>query len=172
MIPRNVIITNIITVVSSVFLVLSCVLNDREKIYSCQALESTFLAIGYIFISAWSGMTTQLVAVARNLIVRKNLFSFPLMIVFAFFTAVFGIAVNSSGFVGLLPVISSVQLTVCNYYAKTIKAIKLSFIINIAIYATYSFLVMDFTSGITESVIGIITVVSLFKLVRGEKNAE
>ena len=69
------------------------------------------------------------------------------------------------GFVGILPILAIVQITLCNYYLKNIKTIKIGFIVNSAIYIVYFLAIWDFSSTIIETITALIGLISLFKLV-------
>ena len=73
------------------------------------------------------------------------------------------------GLIGLLPMIGIIQLTICNYYLKTIKWIKVAFIVNVLIYAVYFIGIYDLVSCATQIITAIIGFVSLFKLIQDEK---
>ena len=87
---------------------------------------------------------------------------------FIILSVVFGLAVNTKGIIGLLPIIAIVQITLCNYYLKTIKWIKLSFIVNELFYIVYFIAIWDFSSSVIESITAIIGLISLFKLLKKE----
>lgn len=169
---ENVIIANIISFVAAIFLVLSCVLNDRKKVYFFQLMESATLCVTYVFLGAWTGCITMIMAVCRNVVVLSGKYTKKLAFLFAALTAVVGISVNREGIVGLMPIAATVELTVCNYYAKSPAAIKLSFIGNIIIYVIYSFLVQDYSTAVVETVTGLVALVSLVKLLLSRKHEE
>lgn len=68
------------------------------------------------------------------------------------------------GFVGLLPIIAIIQITFSNYYLKSIKTIKISFIVNSAIYIVYFLAILDFASAGIESFTALVGLISLTKL--------
>ena len=80
-----------------------------------------------------TGVTTMAIAASHNLMVYKDRLTFRWTIFFIVISVVLGLAVNTMGFVGLLPIIAIVQITLCNYYLKSIKTIKIGFIVNSAI---------------------------------------
>ena len=77
--------------------------------------------------------------------------------------------INTMGLIGLLPMIGIIQLTICNYYLKTIKWIKVAFIVNVLIYAIYFIGIYDIVSCLTQVITAIIGFISLFKLIKNEK---
>ena len=91
-------------------------------------------------------------------------------IFFIVISIVLGLAVNTMGFVGLLPIIAIVQITLCNFYLKTIRTIKTGFIINSAIYVVYFLAILDFSSAVIESFTALVGIVSLYRLLTGDSN--
>lgn len=85
--------------------------------------------------------------------------------IFGVFSTVIGFAVNNLGLVGLIPIIATVQITICNYICKDIKWIKLSFIINESFYIIYFWCLFDFTSVIIQLITVSVGCISFFKLV-------
>ena len=163
--PLNIIIGNIISLIAGVFIILSMWVNDEKKAYLYQFLNAFILIISSVFFFSWTGVTTMAIAATRNLMVYKDRLTLRWTVFFIVISVVLGLMVNTMGFVGLLPIIAIVQITLCNYYLKTIKSIKTSFIVNSAIYIVYFLAILDFSSAAIESVTALIGVVALFKLV-------
>ena len=163
--PLNIIIGNIISLIAGVFIILSMWVNDEKKAYLYQFLNAFILFISSVFFFSWTGVTTMAIAATRNMMVYKDRLTLRWTVFFIVISVVLGLMVNTMGFVGLLPIIAIVQITLCNYYLKTIKSIKTSFIVNSAIYIVYFLAILDFSSAAIESVTALIGVVALFKLI-------
>ena len=166
--PVNIIIGNAISLFAGIFLILSMWVNDEKEAYKHQFLNAFFLTISSIFFLSWTGVTTMALAASRNVMVYKDKLTFNWTIFFIILSVVFGFAVNTKGIIGLLPIIAIVQITLCNYYLKTIKWIKLSFIVNELFYIVYFITIWDFSSSVIESITAIIGLISLFKLLKKE----
>ena len=126
--------------------------------------------ISSVFFFSWTGVVTMAIAASRNLMVYYDRLTMKWTVFFIIVSVVLGLAVNTLGFVGLLPVIAIIQITLCNYYLKTIKSIKTSFIVNSGIYIVYFLAILDFSSAAIESITALIAVVSLVKLISDSKN--
>ena len=163
--PLNIVIGNIISLIAGVFIILSMWVNDEKKAYLYQFLNAFILIISSVFFFSWTGVTTMAIAATRNMMVYKDRLTLRWTVFFIVISVVLGLMVNTMGFVGLLPIIAIVQITLCNYYLKTIKSIKTSFIVNSAIYIVYFLAILDFSSAAIESVTALIGVVALFKLI-------
>ena len=164
----NIIIGNGISLIAGVFLILSMWVNDEKEAYKHQFLNAFLLMISSVFFLSWTGVTTMGMAAARNAMVYKDRLTRNWTIFFIVISVVFGVLVNTMGIIGWLPIIGIVQLTLCNYYLKTIKLIKISFIVNSAIYIVYFLAIFDISSACIETFTALVGVVSLVRLVLSE----
>lgn len=164
--PWNIVAGNIISLVAGLFLVLSMWVNDEKEAYKHQFLNAFTLMISSVFFLSWTGVTTMAIAATRNVFVYKDKLTLNWTIFFIILSVVIGLMVNTMGFIGLLPIIAIVQITVCNYLFKSIKWIKLSFIVNELFYIVYFIAIWDISSFVIESATALIGLYSFFKLVR------
>lgn len=164
----NILVGNAISLVAGVFIILSMWVNDEKQAYKYQFLNAFILMISSVFFLSWTGVTTMAIAATRNAMVYKDKLTFNWTVFFIIISIVLGLLVNTMGFVGLLPIIAIIQITLCNYYLKSIKTIKSSFIVNSAIYVIYFLAILDFSSAVIESITALIGVVSLVRLIRSK----
>lgn len=165
----NIVVGNAISLIAGIFIILSMWVNDEKQAYKYQFLNAFILIISSVFFLSWTGVTTMAIAAARNAMVYNDKLTFNWTVFFIIISIVLGLLVNTMGFVGLLPIIAIIQITLCNYYLKTIKSIKSSFILNSAIYVIYFLAILDFSSAVIESVTALIGVVSLVRLIRSKE---
>ena len=166
--PVNILIGNGISFVAGIFLLISCCVNDSKKAYKYQFLEAFTLTVSSVFFMSWTGVTTMAIAAIRNAMVYKDKLTRNWTIFFVILSVVLGFFVNTMGIIGFLPIIAIVQITVCNYYLKTIRSIKTSFIVNLLFYIIYFLSIYDFTSAIIQIITAAIGVVSLINLIKKE----
>ena len=102
------------------------------------------------------------------MIVYKDRLTLNWTVFFIVLSVALGLMVNTMGFIGLLPIIAIVQITICNYTLRQIKWIKLSFIVNEFFYIVYFLAILDFSSSVIEIITAGIGLVSFFKLIRDE----
>jgi len=168
----NLVIGNIISLIAGIFIILSMWVNDEKKAYFYQFLNAFILMISSVFFFSWTGVVTMAIAASRNLMVYYDRLTMKWTVFFIIISVVLGLAVNTLGFVGLLPIIAIIQITLCNYYLKTIKPIKTSFIVNSGIYIVYFLAILDFSSAAIESITALIGVISLIKLIMDSKKED
>lgn len=162
--PANIIIGNIISLIGGFFLILSMWVNDEKKAYKHQFINAFILMISSVFFLSWTGVVTMAIAATRNAMVYKDKLTFKWVVVFIAVSVILGLMVNTLGFIGLLPIIAIVQLSLSNYYLKTIKSIKISFIVNSGIYVVYFLMIYDFSSAVIEGITTFIGLIALFRL--------
>ena len=163
--PLNIVIGNVISLIAGIFIIISMWVNDEKQAYKHQFLNAFILMISSVFFLSWTGVVTMAIAASRNLMVYKDRLTFHWTVFFIVISIVLGVLVNTMGFVGLLPIIAIVQITLCNYYLKTIKKIKIGFIVNSAIYIVYFLAIWDFASAAIESFTAMVGVVALARLI-------
>ena len=169
---NRILIGNLISACASGCLAASCVVNDKKRAYFFQMMESLLLTVSACFFGVWSRMSTQAVGTARTGLVTNETCSTPPLILCTALTTVIGTAVNNRGLIGLIPVAATVQLTLCNYFVKSLRGVKLSFLINVILWTIYSYCILDIAYGTASAVIGVLTVISLIRLVRKEKTEQ
>ena len=174
--PLNIVIGNVISLIAGIFIILSMWVNDEKQAYKYQFLNAFILMISSVFFfswtgvtTIWTGVTTMAIAASRNAMVYKDKLTFNWTAFFIVISVVLGLLVNTLGFIGLLPIIAIIQITLCNYYLKTIKTIKMGFILNSAIYIIYFLAILDFASAAIESFTALVGVVALIRLIRSER---
>jgi hypothetical protein len=163
--PWNIIAGNLISLFAGIFVIFSLWVNDDKKAYKYQILNAFILIIASFFFNSYVGMVVMAMVTIRLCMVYKERFSIRWAIFFVVLSTVIGFAVNNLGLVGLIPIIATVQITICNYLCKDIKWIKLSFIINESFYIIYFWCVFDFTSVIIQLITVSVGCISFFKLV-------
>ena len=164
----NIVIGNAISLIAGIFIILSMWVNDEKRAYKYQFLNAFILIISSVFFYSWTGVVTMAIAASRNAMVYYDRLTFVWTTFFIAVSVVLGLSVNTLGLVGLLPIIAIIQLSLCNYYLKTIKPIKISFIVNSAIYVVYFLAIWDISSAGIESFTALVGLVSLFRLLKSE----
>ena len=164
----NIIVGNAISLVAGIFIILSMWVNDEKKAYRYQFWNAFILMISSVFFFSWTGVVTMAIAASRNAMVYHDRLTFKWTMFFIAVSIVLGLSVNTLGIVGILPIIAIIQISLSNYYLKTIKPIKTSFIINSAIYVVYFIAIWDISSATIESITAMVGVISLLRLIRAE----
>ena len=114
----NIVVGNAISLIAGIFIILSMWVNDEKKAYKYQFLNAFILAISSVFFFSWTGVVTMAIAASRNLMVYYERLTWRWTVFFIIISIVIGLLVNTMGFIGLLPIIAIIQITLCNYNYK------------------------------------------------------
>lgn len=161
-----ILIGNALSFLAAMFLFLSSILKRKDKIFIFQFFECATLAVASFFFGAYAGISTLLLSAVRNVLIAKNKFGKTLMYVFLLLTLTLGIITNNRGAVGLMPVIATIQITVCGCVFEGIIETKISIAVNTVIWVVYSFIIKDYSTGIIDSIVLAAAIVSTVKFIR------
>ena len=164
------IIGNILSFFAALFMVASCVVKRKQAVFFCQFLECALLAVASVFFGSLAGMTTLVLSAVRNLVVAKGRYTKPVMVAFVILTIVAGLLANTRGLVGLLPVLATVEYTICCHYIEGEMATKCSIFVNVLLWIVYSFLICDFSTAISDSIVLVVATVAIVRLWRSERS--
>lgn len=164
--PINIIIGNLISLFAGIFIIASLCINDDKKAYKYQLINALILIIASFFFNSLVGAVIMVIASVRILMVYKDRFTIKWAAFFLILSVGIGFAVNTLGWIGLIPIVAVTQITICNYAYKDIRWIKLSFIVNESFYIFYFYLVFDIVSTIVQIITVIIGCISYIRLVK------
>ena len=150
----------------------SCLAKDNRRVFFYQFMECAILAVSSVVFGSLSGAFTLALCAIRNLIVSRGKLTRPLMILFLLAAVAGGLLVNTRGAVGVLPVIATAQYTVCSYCIRSVKGTKYSIFVNVLFWVVYSFLILDFSTAISDSVILCIDGAAIVRMHRAEQQTK
>lgn len=168
----NIMIGNVISLIAGIFVILSLCVNNDKKAYKYQIINAAILVISSFFFESMVGAVIMAVITIRLYLVYTDRLTFKLTIFFLILAVVMGVAVNTVGWIGLIPIIATIQITICNFAYKDIRWIKLSFIVNEAFYIFYFYFVFDIVSTVVQIITVSIGCISYIHLVKARNEAE
>lgn len=164
-----VLVGNVISFIAALFMAVSCVVKERSNVFHLQFIQCVLLAVSSWFFMSNAGIVANLIASVRNLLISKGKFTKTVAVGILIISVIFGTVFNNRGIIGLLPMLANIQFAVCCYFFTGLKGTKYSIWVNVLIWIIYSFLVMDFSTGISDSIILIITTITIVNLHKEEK---
>lgn len=133
-----------------------------------QIISQFFYAASSIALKGYSSTAQNLVAVFRNLAAMKHVKSKALEWALILAGVVLGIVFNNRGLLGWLPIIANLEYSIAVFKLKENEtALKLAFIINMAMYAVFSLAIMNYVGAVSCTVIAVTTAVSVLRAKNG-----
>lgn len=159
----NILIGNIISFAAAVFLAVSCVVKDRKQVFILQFMNCAVLALASYFFGSYAAISTLALCCVRNVFITKDKFTRPVMTVIVILVIICGVLTNNRGIIGLMPVLATVEYTMCCYFITNIRKTKISILLNESIWLVYSFIVQDYSTALTDVAVIIVDIVAILK---------
>ena len=167
----NILIGNLISLVAACFLAASCISRNNRRVFAFQCMESLTVAVSSLFFASYAASVSMLLSALRNWLVSREKYTRPVMLFFLIVGVILGIAINVRGWLGLVPVIATAQYTLCCFYVKGVLTTKYSIAVNLLMWVVYSFLILDFSTAISNAVVLILDIGVIVKMHNERKTA-
>lgn len=129
-----------------------------------QCISQSLYGLSSLVLKGYSAVVQSVVSIVRNLVAVKGEPSKATQWLLILLGVALGLLFNNLGAVGWLPVISNLEYSIAVFRFKdNERALKLAFLVNIALFAVFNAVIYNFVGLITNAVIFATTVVALFK---------
>ena len=164
MVNTSIILGNLFSLCAMISDSISGTRQKHSEIMGVQIVSQFFYAASSIALKGYSSTVQNVVAVFRNFAAMKNVKSKVLEWVLILAGVVLGIIFNNRGLLGWLPIIANFEYSVSVFKLKdNEKALKLAFIVNMAMYAIFSLVIMNYVGTLSCAVIAVTTAISLIR---------
>ena len=164
MIETSIIVGNVFSLCAMASDSFSGTRKEHKQIMAVQIVSQFFYAASSIALKGYSSTAQNAVAIFRNFAAMKNVKSKVLEWSLILAGVVLGIVFNNRGLLGWLPIIANLEYSIAVFKLKeNEKALKLAFIINMVMYAVFSFVIKNYVGTVSCTVIAVTTAVSLIR---------
>ena len=161
---NEIIIGNVCSVFAMISDSISGTRQKRSQILGIQIISQFFYAAGSFILKGYSSVAQNVVAVLRNIAGIKNVKSRGVEWGLILLGVVLGAVFNNRGILGWLPIVANFEYSVSIFRFKdNDRALKISFAINMVMYSVFSFIILNYVSGIANLIVAATTVVALVK---------
>lgn len=156
----NIIIGNIFGLIGSLFMVLATNSKKPRNVVKLQIVQLSMLGLSNVFLGAITGCISSIISIVRNLLCLHNKMkkSYKMVIVVVF--VLLTIFLNTNGFVGWLPTIAGITLTL-GFDSKYEKNFRFSLFLSSFCFTIFDFCIMNY---ITFGFDIVTTIVALYRL--------
>ena len=138
----------------------------RGQILGIRIISQFFYAAGSIVLKGYSSTAQNFVAILRNLAAIKNVKYKAIEWILISLGVGLGIVFNNRGLLGWLPIVANLIYSVAIFKFKNEVALKIVFIINLLMYTAFSIVIQNYVGAVANTVVAIITAISLIKTKR------
>ena len=159
---NTVLLGNIVALIGAALMVSTGFLKTKKKILAAQCFQYGVLSASNAILGAFTGITANVIGIARNLFCMKREFTVPWKLAFIAAQLALLFAFNADGWLGLLPAAAT-----CVYTwfldLKDERKLKLVIILTVICWAVYDFLFRNYVTfafdlgTVVSNTVGIIT---------------
>ena len=167
----SIIIGNIIALIASILMVYSGMLKQKKKILYFQTVQIGMSVISNIILGGITGAIINALSMIRNILCYKNKLGLKENIIITILAIILTFKFNNLGYIGLLPLISTVSY-IWLMNIKDVRKFKLLIIFTMLMWLIYDVVIKSYTSAIFDFMNIIANMLTLLqiKLVKKVKN--
>lgn len=157
------IIGNIIALIASLLMVYSGMLKEKKKILYFQTLQIGLFVISNLVLGGISGAIINAISLIRNILCYKDRLKTKEKIVITVLATILILKFNNLGFLGFLPLISTVTY-IWLMNIKDVKKFKMLIVFTMLMWLIYDLVIKSYTSAVFDAVNIIINLVTIFQI--------
>ncbi len=163
---------NILAFIGMALLWLSSIQRTKQRMLFCQVIDSIFCTASNIVLGGFTGAIVVFMSLVRNLLAYKNMLTPKITMALLVLTTIIGLYVNKHGYIGILPIIATIEYTLwLGFGNNTAKGLKIALIINMLIWSVYDLTIYAFTTLGYDVAIVTSTLYSLYKTRNDKESA-
>lgn len=163
-----IIIANIVSFIGALIMVGIGLIKTKRNILIAQVMQFTIMGIGNLLLGGITGLVSNLIAALRNVVTFKWGITLPIKVIFIAAQLIMGIAVNTQGILGWLPIASAVIFTWFCDLKKDIH-FKIMIIGTLLFWLVYDFILMNY-SAFSFDIFTIITnLIGIYRIRKDKK---
>lgn len=160
--PTFLIIGNIFSLLSAICIAVSVVKKSKKSLIGWQIFDVIFCILSNIALYTYAALTTNSVALIRNILAYKNKLSKNITWFLLILCIVAGLWANNRGIIGLFPVIASAEYTILMYITKNEQQMRWALVINLMLWLIHDFYVQAYPSSLTDLVLSLWTAMQIW----------
>ena len=144
-----IVVGNIIALVASLVMVYSGILKQKKKILYAQTIQISLFVLSNFILGGITGAIINIFSFIRNILCYKDKLDLKAKIILIILSATISIMFNNLGFIGLLPVISTV-IYIILMNTKDIIKFKWLNVFTMFMWLIYDLFIKSYTSAIFD----------------------
>lgn len=117
-----------------------------------------------LFCLVFLGVVTNILAAVRNSFEIKGKNNNNVVIVLCLLNVIFGLLFNNRGFVGVLPILATVEYTIAIYVCKSSQSLRICLLISTVFWGIYDLLIMSYPLFVADVIIFIFATINVVRL--------
>lgn len=155
--------------VTAIFTIAASWVPDRQKTFVLQVIQCCVYAAASYFFGMYATIIIMILCAWRNWREADERFTMKICIPYCIVMIVLGVAANSSGAAGLIPVVATVIFSLGCCIFKDLVITKANILLDLLLWAVYDVMINDIPSLIMDLVSSVVTVAAIIRISRDRK---
>lgn len=164
----QIVIGNIIALIASVIMVLSGYVKEKKKILLVQTIQIGLSVVSNLVLGGYSGAIINAVNCVRNIICYKDKLGTKEKILLIVVSSVLTLLFNNLGWIGWLPLLSTVVYIVF-MNIKDVTKFKALIIFTILEWLVYDFYIKAYTAAVFDFLTIVTSTIAIIQIIKKEK---
>lgn len=154
---------NVIAFIAALIMVYSGLMKNKKKIIYAQSVQLGLISISDLIMGGITGAIVNLVSCVRNILCYKNKLNITAKILITLMTTILSIKFNNLGFIGLLPLISTI-VYIWTMDTKNVIKLKIVIIFTMITWFIYEMTIKLYISAIFDIANIIANIITIKKI--------
>lgn len=159
----SIVIGNIIALIASILMVYSGTLKQKKRILYFQTVQIGMSVISNIILGGITGAIINALSMIRNILCYKDKLGLKEKIVITILAIILTFKFNNLGYIGLLPLISTIMY-IWLMSIKNVKKFKLLITFTMLMWFIYDIAIKSYTSAIFDFMNIVANIVTIFQI--------
>lgn len=164
-----IIIANIFSFIAMIIMCINGIVKNKKKFVMIQLIQIAIAAIANILLGATTGVIINSISIIRNYMVYKNNFTLKYAIITSILSAGLSIYFNNLGFIGILPLFSTIPYTFLMQKCND-SQMKYLTIWSLIPWCVYDFYVKNYVAFVFDCATIITCIIGLFRIKKSADN--
>ena len=161
---NEIIIGNVCSLFAMISDAISGTRKKNSEILAIQIISQIFYGTGSFVLKGYSSVVQNVVGILRNLAGIKDIKNKFIEWTLILLGVILGIIFNNRGLLGYLPILGNLEYSIAIFRFKdNEKGLKISFIINMIVFSSFNFVIMNYVSGVANFITALTTAISLIR---------
>ena len=154
---------NVFSLLSAICIAISVLKKNKNDLILWQVIDVIFCILSNIALYTYSAMTTNSIALIRNILAYKNKLTKKITWILFILCIVVGLYANNRGLIGLFPIVASARYTIFMFTTKDEQQMRWALVSNLILWFVHDIYIQAYPSALTDVVLSIWTSVQIFK---------
>ena len=165
----SLIVGNIFSLLSATCIAISVLKKNKKDLIWWQIIDAVFSILSNIALYTYAALTTNFVAVIRNILAYNNKLTKSITGVLVLLCIIAGFFANNRGVIGILPVVASAGYTIFMFTTKNEQQMRWALIFNLTLWFIHDVYVQAYPTVLIKILLIGWTFIKIFQYVLNKK---